>query len=261
MSIRFDETDCRIVQALFENSRITNADLAKQIHMSESQCSRRLHRIEQAGIITGYTALVDYEALDLHACAFATITLDHSKTTRELTETAICKRPEVVRGYRTGGDSDYVVSILTADLSAFQRAIDEFNGREGGAVGRAVRPAGAHAGARRRHPPLHGEGEFRRDRPDDHGLHSHPLRPHQRTQSARVRACAARCSAGSRSVPHARRERLSDHGRGRRPGGVRPLPVRHRADRGHRNRGPVGPCSRCSTAAGKGALNCIHANP
>ena len=59
MSIRFDETDCRIVQALFENSRITNADLAKQIHMSESQCSRRLHRIEQAGVIAGYTALVE----------------------------------------------------------------------------------------------------------------------------------------------------------------------------------------------------------
>ena len=138
MSIRFDETGCRIVQALFENSRITNADLAKQIHMSESQCSRRLRRIEQAGIITGYTALVDYEALDLHACAFVTITLDHSKTTRELTETAICKRPEVVRGYRTGGDSDYVVTILTADLSAFQRAIDEFNGLDGVAVSRSL---------------------------------------------------------------------------------------------------------------------------
>ena len=138
MSIRFDETDCRIVQALFENSRITNADLAKQIHMSESQCSRRLHRIEQAGVIAGYTALVDYEALDLHAYAFAWITLDHSKTTREMTETAICNRPEVVRGYRTGGDSDYVVSLLTSDLSAFQRSIDQFNGMDGGAVSRSL---------------------------------------------------------------------------------------------------------------------------
>lgn len=138
MSIRFDETDCRIVQALFENSRITNADLAKQIHMSESQCSRRLHRIEQAGIITGYTALVDYEALDLHAYAFVTITLDHSKTTREATETAIRNRREVVRGYRTGGDADLVVSILTPDLSAFQESIDEFNGMDGVAVSRSL---------------------------------------------------------------------------------------------------------------------------
>ena len=138
MSIRFDETDCRIVQALFENSRITNADLAKQIHMSESQCSRRLHRIEQAGIITGYTSIVDYETLDLHAYAFVEITLDHSRTTREATESAVCTRPEVVRGYRTGGDSDYVVSILTPDLSAFQQAIDDFNGMDGVAVSRSL---------------------------------------------------------------------------------------------------------------------------
>ena len=138
MSIRFDETDCRIVQELFEDSRITNADLAKQIHMSESQCSRRLHRIEQAGIITGYTALVDYEALDLHAYAFVAITLDHSKTSREATEAAVRSRPEIVNGYRTGGDSDYVVSILTPDLSAFQRSIDEFNGMDGVAVSRSL---------------------------------------------------------------------------------------------------------------------------
>ena len=138
MSFRFDETDCRIVQALFENSRITNADLAKRIHMSESQCSRRLHRIEQAGIITGYTALVDYEALDLHAYAYLALTLDHSKTTRDATETAIRERPEVVYGYRTAGDSDYVVSVLTPDLSAFQRSIDGFNGMDGVAVSRSL---------------------------------------------------------------------------------------------------------------------------
>ncbi len=138
MSIRFDETDCQIVQALFENSRITNADLAKRIQMSESQCSRRLHRIEQAGIITGYTAVFDIGALDLHAYAFVAITLNHSRTTREATEAAVSSRRDVVQGYRTGGDSDYLVSILTPDLSAFQRSVDDLNRMDGIEVSRSL---------------------------------------------------------------------------------------------------------------------------
>ena len=138
MSIRFDETDCRIVQALFENSRITNAELAKRIHMSESQCSRRLHRIEQAGIITGYTAVFDIAALDLHAYAFVAVTLNHSQTTREATEAAVSSRRDVVQGYRTGGDSDYLVSILTPDLSAFQRSVDDLNRMDGVEVSRSL---------------------------------------------------------------------------------------------------------------------------
>ncbi len=138
MSIRFDETDCEIVQALFQNARITNAELAKRIHMSESQCSRRLHRIEQAGIITGYTALFDIEALDLHAFAFLSVTLDHSRTTREATEAVVSSRSDVVHGFRTGGDSDYIVSVLTPDLSAFQRSTDEFNRMDGATVSRSL---------------------------------------------------------------------------------------------------------------------------
>lgn len=138
MSTRFDAADCRIVQALFENARITNAELARQIRMSESQCSRRLRRIEQAGIIAGYTAIVDYAALDLHAYAFLAITLDHSRTTRAAAEAAIARRPEVVRGYRTGGDSDYIVHILRPDLAAFQQSIDRFNGLDGAAVSHSL---------------------------------------------------------------------------------------------------------------------------
>ena len=138
MSIRFDETDCLIVQALFENARITNTELAKRVHMSESQCSRRLHRIEKAGIITGYTVLADIAALDLHAFAFVAVTLDHSRTSREATEATVGSRRDVVQGFRTGGDSDYLVSVLTPELPAFQRSIDEFNRMDGVAVTRSL---------------------------------------------------------------------------------------------------------------------------
>ena len=138
MSTHFDETDCLIVQALFENARLTNAELAKRIDLSESQCARRLHRIERAGVIMGYTALVNYKALDLHAYAWVAIKLDHTKTTREVSEAAIKVHPEVVRAYRTGGDSDFFASLLTPDLTAYQQSLDELNGIEGVSISRSL---------------------------------------------------------------------------------------------------------------------------
>lgn len=138
MSVHFDETDCLIVQALFENARITNADLAKRIALSESQCARRLHKIERAGIITGYTARIAPEALDLHANSFVAIKLDHTKTSREVAEQAIKRRPEVVSAYRTGGDSDFYLRLLLPDLPAYQASLDELNAIDGVAVARSL---------------------------------------------------------------------------------------------------------------------------
>lgn len=138
MPVHFDETDCLIVQALFENARITNADLAKRIDLSESQCARRLHKIEAAGVITGYTARIAPEALNLHANAFVAIKLDHTKTNREVAERAIKERPEVVSAYRTGGDSDFYLRLLLPDLPAYQDSLDELNAIDGVAVSRSL---------------------------------------------------------------------------------------------------------------------------
>ena len=127
MSRNFSEVDCTIVRTLFENARITNAELAKQINLSESQCSRRLKRIEQAEIITGYTTRVDPAALGLNAYAFLGLKIDHTRTTRQDTERNIRKHSQLFRGYRTGGDVDYILSILTPNLPDYQAAADEFN--------------------------------------------------------------------------------------------------------------------------------------
>jgi len=131
MSRGFSEVDCTIVRTLFENARVTNVKLAKQIALSESQCSRRLTAIEQAGIITGYTARVDPAALGLNTCAFLGLKIDHTRTTRQDAERNIRKHSQLIRGYRTGGTVDYIVNILTPNLSDYQAAADEFNQLDG----------------------------------------------------------------------------------------------------------------------------------
>ena len=138
MSRDFSELDCKIVSTLFENARVTNADLAKRIDLSESQCSRRLKRIEQSGVITGYTARVDAAALGLNVYAFLGLTMDHTKTTRQDAEVKIRKHSQLLRGYRTGGTVDYLVSILTPDLPEYQNSVDEFHEIEGITVNRSV---------------------------------------------------------------------------------------------------------------------------
>ena len=138
MSRDFSELDCKIVGTLFENARVTNAELAKQIHLSESQCSRRLKRIEQSGVITGYTARVDPAALGLNVYAFLGLNIDHTRTTRQDSELQIRKHHQLFRGYRTGGNVDYIVSILTPDLSEYQVSVDKFNAINGVTVTRSL---------------------------------------------------------------------------------------------------------------------------
>ncbi|MGH8229997.1 MAG: Lrp/AsnC family transcriptional regulator, partial [Steroidobacteraceae bacterium] len=56
---RLDELDRRILRALTANARATNVEIARRVGLSEAPCSRRIHRLEQSGVITGYGVRVD----------------------------------------------------------------------------------------------------------------------------------------------------------------------------------------------------------
>ena len=55
----YDETDARILRVLQKRGRISNADLAERVNLSQSACHRRVARLESAGIIRDYVALLD----------------------------------------------------------------------------------------------------------------------------------------------------------------------------------------------------------
>ena len=62
MSTITDRTDRAILQALAENARISNAELAERVHLTPTPCLRRLRRLEDSGIIQGYTVRLDHAA-------------------------------------------------------------------------------------------------------------------------------------------------------------------------------------------------------
>lgn len=122
MSIQLDEIDLKILMRLQDEGRISNVDLADQVGLSPAPCLRRVRALERAGAIRRYVALVDPAAVNLHVTVFVQITLDLQVEGRlEIFENAILRRPEVLECYLMTGDADYLLRVVVADVSAYER--------------------------------------------------------------------------------------------------------------------------------------------
>jgi len=116
-----DQIDLRILQQLQNDGRVTNAELADRVALSPSPCLRRVKQMETNGVIRGYVALVDPEALGLAVTAFVRVRLSRQDD-RHLTmfEDTIAALPEVMECYLMTGEADYQLRILVASLTDFE---------------------------------------------------------------------------------------------------------------------------------------------
>ena len=121
-AVALDDTDRKMIRALQVDGRITNADLAKAVNLSESACLRRLRALEAAEVISRYTAIVNERAIGLPISVFVTVTLA-SQAEAALTafETAIAAVPEVVECYLMTGGSDYLLRLVVRDVDDLER--------------------------------------------------------------------------------------------------------------------------------------------
>lgn len=118
--ITADSFDLKILDALQRQGNATNIALSEAIHLSPSQISRRIQRLEQSGVLTGYAALLDPEALGLGVAAFAHVTLErHGDSHGDAFARAAAELPEVIACYSVSGDADYVLHLVAPDLVAF----------------------------------------------------------------------------------------------------------------------------------------------
>jgi len=121
-----DESDYRILQNLQEDARLTNVELADRIGLSPSPCLRRLKRLEEDGVISGYMTLVDQNAVGLPVSVFVNVTLkEQSETALEKFEARIRQLPQVMECYLMTGTSDYLLRVVTADLAAYERFLKD----------------------------------------------------------------------------------------------------------------------------------------
>lgn len=120
--ISLDAIDLRILDALQANARISNIELAALVGLSPSPCLRRVKRLEAAGVIRRYAALLDPAAMGLGIIGFISVTLERNvEAVLEDFEAAVKERPEVLECWPITGDADFLLKVVTADLGAYER--------------------------------------------------------------------------------------------------------------------------------------------
>jgi Lrp/AsnC family leucine-responsive transcriptional regulator len=130
-----DEIDCRILDSLQENARISNVDLAKRVGLSAAPCLRRLRTLEESGVIRRYVSLLDPQAVNLALTVWIKVRLDLQVAKRfDLFEQNIMRRPEVLECYLLTGEADYLVRAVVADVGAYERFLKESLSRIEGVV-------------------------------------------------------------------------------------------------------------------------------
>ena len=120
--MKIDSTDHAILEALQERARISNVELADRVHLSESACLRRVRALEEAGVIAGYSAMVDPVRVGLPSAVFVQLTLQRQdQTDLDAFEEAVQNIPEVMECYLMTGEFDYLLRIVVSDASDYER--------------------------------------------------------------------------------------------------------------------------------------------
>ena len=117
-----DRYDTQILEALQQEGRLSNQDLADRIGLSPSPCLRRVRQLEDEGIIDGYVALLNADKLGLKMTALIHISMDkHTPERFENFETQVQAFPEVQSCYLiTGQSADYILKVVVQDMEHFQ---------------------------------------------------------------------------------------------------------------------------------------------
>ncbi len=126
-SVVIDERDRIILHTIQQDGRISNAELAERISLSESASLRRLKRLQDAGMIRGYVGLVDQSLAGYPDNVFVQITLA-SQQREDLAafEQAIVELPEVMECYLMSGEADYLVRVIVRDARDYERIHSQY---------------------------------------------------------------------------------------------------------------------------------------
>lgn len=123
--MKLDAIDLKIIAALRRDGRMTKLRLAEAANLSPAACWERLRRLEDSGVIKGYTAIVDLEADAPRTTVIVEISLkSHQQADFRRFEEAIAKEPAIIACDATGGGIDYILRVVVPDIDSYQRLID-----------------------------------------------------------------------------------------------------------------------------------------
>ncbi|MDD5325045.1 MAG: Lrp/AsnC family transcriptional regulator [Polaromonas sp.] len=121
-----DIFDRKILQVLQADSRTSLQEIGQAVGLSASPCWGRIKKMEEAGVIEGYTVRLNAQALGLGDTVMVQVTLDsHSDNTLEKFGEILATIPEVVEAYLVSGDYDYLLRVAVHDTRDYERLLRE----------------------------------------------------------------------------------------------------------------------------------------
>ncbi|WP_344357936.1 Lrp/AsnC family transcriptional regulator [Streptomyces gobitricini] len=116
-----DEIDRAILRELQNDGRLSNQELAARVGLTPSPCMRRVRQLEQDGIIRGYRAVIDPDAVNRGFEVLVSIEVKRDREVVEEFEAALQDIPDVIEAYRLFGSPGCLLRIAVADLRAYER--------------------------------------------------------------------------------------------------------------------------------------------
>jgi Lrp/AsnC family leucine-responsive transcriptional regulator len=124
--MKLDRFDISILECLQRDARMSLQELSAQVGLSSSPCWTRIKRMEESGVIDGYSVRVNAEKIGLADTVIVQVTLDsHSEAALFEFGRALEAIPEVLEAFLVSGDYDYYIRIAVRDTRDYERLLRE----------------------------------------------------------------------------------------------------------------------------------------
>lgn len=125
-SILLDRYSLKILRELQRDSRQTVQQLSDAVGLSPTPCWKRVKDMEAAGVIRGYTAVIDRELVGLNLAVVVEANLNqHSEELVRRFEEAVAATPQIVRCMSTTGQADYIFTVLVSDIKHYEQLLHD----------------------------------------------------------------------------------------------------------------------------------------
>lgn len=126
LTVDLDAFDRKMIDVLSRNGRISVTDLAQEVGLSKTPCQVRLKRLLQAGVITGFRAVLDSAKLGMDHVAFAEVKLsDTREAALKEFNSAVHRIAEVEECHMIAGGFDYLLKVRTSDIRRYRVVLGE----------------------------------------------------------------------------------------------------------------------------------------
>lgn len=119
--VLLDDYSLKILLELQRDARQTVQQISEAVGLSPTPCWRRIKDMEAAGVICGYTVVVDREKVGLNLAAVTEVNIDrHSEAQVRAFEDAVAACPQIVKCVAATGSADYILTVLVPDIKHYE---------------------------------------------------------------------------------------------------------------------------------------------